>query len=204
MNTLTIDPPEEALATGAACTFRPSTSTGPLSNWMPSTSHFERVIDFSDPDELARWMSADDVVMGGISSSRLSAGEDGTALFTGLVSLEQGGGFASVRSDAAVRDLVGARALVLRVRGDGHTYKLRVRTTSSFEHGASYLAAFPTEAGEWREIVLRPSDFVASRRGRIVPDAPPLELRDVQSFGLLISNRQAGPFALEVAWIAKL
>jgi monofunctional biosynthetic peptidoglycan transglycosylase len=204
MSTLTLQPFVEEPVTGAACTFLSNLGTGPRLSWMPSHEHFARVIDFSDPDEIARWSAADDVVMGGISSSRLGATEDGTALFIGTVSLENGGGFASVRSNAATRDLAGARALVVRVRGDGRTYKLRVRTTSSFEHGASYLASFPTEPETWQEIVLRPSDFVASRRGRVVPDAAPLDLREVQSFGLLISNRQAGPFALEVAWIAKL
>lgn len=170
---------------------------------MASTAHSARVVDFSCKDELARWSAADDVVMGGVSSSCLIATPDGTALFTGDVSLACGGGFASVRSTAGPRRLVGARALVLRACGDGKRYQLRLRTTSTHD-GVSYLASFETEPDTWHELAFTPSDFMPTWRGRTVPDAPALAMGDVQSFGFLIADQQAGSFELEVAWIASL
>ena len=162
----------------------------------------ERLIDFSSAQELERWCAIDDVVMGGVSASGLKPTSHGTAIFAGEVSLERGGGFASVRSSAAPRALADARALVLRVRGDGKRYQLRLRTTSAHD-GLSYLAPFETQPGRWMEVTLEAGDFHASWRGRRVPDAPPLALREVQSFGLLIADRQAGRFALELVWIAR-
>ena len=38
-------------------------------------------------------------------------------------------------------------------------------------------------------------------RGRILTDVPPLNPAKVSSVGFLISDKQKGPFKLEVAWI---
>ena len=106
------------------------------------------LIDFTDPAEVARWRSIDDAVMGGRSSSRLVTDDDGSALFTGRVSFEDGGGFASVRTTGARCALEGARSVRLRVRGDGKTYRLRcIAATPSGEIG--YQARFPTTADAW-------------------------------------------------------
>ncbi|HBM53372.1 MAG TPA: NADH:ubiquinone oxidoreductase, partial [Deltaproteobacteria bacterium] len=43
-------------------------------------------------------MIVNDVVMGGVSRSQLSLSSTGTLLFEGNISLDYGGGFASVRS----------------------------------------------------------------------------------------------------------
>lgn len=40
-----------------------------------------------------------------------------------------------------------------------------------------------------------------SLRGRVLTDVPALDPAKVVSVGFLISDKQAGPFKLEVAWI---
>ncbi|MFT5049843.1 MAG: hypothetical protein ACI8QZ_001236 [Chlamydiales bacterium] len=159
-------------------------------------------IDFSSSDELSRWSPANDVVMGGVSSSQIQSTANGTALFAGTVSLESGGGFASVRSNDASHDLRESRALILRVRGDGKRYQLRLRTTGASD-GVSYLAPFGTEPNRWLEVTLRPDAFRPSWRGQILATAPALDMTAVRSLGFLIADQQAGSFALELAWIAK-
>ena len=52
------------------------------------------------------WRNVDDVVMGGVSSSSMRI-EEGVAVFKGEVSLENNGGFASVRSGVLSRGLDG-------------------------------------------------------------------------------------------------
>jgi monofunctional biosynthetic peptidoglycan transglycosylase len=156
-----------------------------------------RVVDFTADAE--PWSSIDDVVMGGVSDSEMVV-EEGTAVFRGELSLERGGGFCSVRSRPAAHDLSRYAALVVRVRGDGHRYKLRLRTSAAFD-GVSYEASFTPPAGTWQEIELPLSSFRPVFRGRSVPGAPPLDPARVVTFGLLISDRQAGPFRLEIAWI---
>lgn len=157
----------------------------------------DRVVDFTGDAE--PWPSIDDVVMGGVSDSEMVV-EGGTAVFRGELSLERGGGFCSVRSRPAAHDLSRFTALVVRVRGDGHRYKLRLRTSAAFD-GVSYEASFTPPAGTWQEIELPLSSFRPVFRGRSVPGAPPLDPARVVTFGLLISDRQAGPFRLDIAWI---
>ncbi|MCZ8130025.1 MAG: CIA30 family protein [Steroidobacteraceae bacterium] len=158
------------------------------------------LIDCTVAGACADWRPIDDGVMGGVSRSRLEATADGVA-FTGSVSLDYGGGFASVRSAPTRWATAGARAVHLRVRGDGKRYKLTIRTDANFD-GVQYQASFETRAGEWQEVVLPVHSFVPSFRGRRVPGAPPLDPAGIRTFGLMISEKQAGPFRLELARLA--
>jgi monofunctional biosynthetic peptidoglycan transglycosylase len=158
----------------------------------------DMIIDFRAGAE--PWRNIDDVVMGGVSSSDMLI-EDGVAVFHGEVSLENNGGFASVRSEPRDHDLSAFDGLVLRVRGDGKRYKLRLRTTPSFD-GPSYQAMIHPVPDEWHEISVPFSDFRPVFRGRVLPDHPPLDPAEVKTIGLLIADKQAGPFRLEIEWIA--
>ena len=55
------------------------------------------LFDFSENSESNRWQVVNDGVMGGLSQATFKVGENGTALFTGRVSLENNGGFSSLR-----------------------------------------------------------------------------------------------------------
>ena len=154
--------------------------------------------DFHDADEAARWSPTDDVLMGGQSSSAMLAG-DGVGIFAGELSLESGGGFASVRRREQVVDLSACDAIELHVRGDGKRYKLNLRTSDSFD-GVVYQAAFETQPGTWLTAELFLAGFAPRFRGR--PTSGMLDRAHVSSLGLLISDRQAGPFRLEVETIA--
>ena len=125
----------------------------------------------------------------------------GTAVFRGTVSLENNGGFASVRSGPAEFDMEGYAGIRLRVHGDGNDYRLRLRTTDSFD-GVAYQQTFGTTAGKWITIDIPFADFTASFRGRRVPDAPALNPSNIRQIGFLIADRQTGPFALEIASIS--
>jgi len=156
------------------------------------------LVDFSTGAVPGAWAAVDDVVMGGISRSRLEQG-DGAAVFTGRLSLERGGGFASVRGPVVDADFSACAGIELRVRGDGKVYRLRLHDTGRLD-GVAWQARFPTRAGEWQTLELPFPDFEASFRGRAVPDAPPLATGAIRQAGLMIAERQAGPFRLEVAW----
>jgi monofunctional biosynthetic peptidoglycan transglycosylase len=153
------------------------------------------VFSFALAEACAGWHSIDDGVMGGVSHSAVGCAA-GALVFSGTVSLENNGGFASIRSPAARYDLSGAGGVALRVKGDGKTYKLNLKADAGFD-GVQYQAAFAT-SGQWEEVRLPWSAFEPRFRGRPVRDAPPLDPARIASFGLLISDRQSGPFRLEV------
>jgi len=164
---------------------------------MPVTRAEETVIDFTNPDEVRRWQAVDDVVMGGRSASRLIATSEGTAAFTGELSLENNGGFASVRTSGERCSLAGARSVSLRVRGDGRAYRLRLYTGTGRDV-PGYQVTFPTRAGEWIDVTLQLADFRPTWRGRPVPGAPDLDPAAVVGMGLMIADGQEGPFRLEL------
>lgn len=144
------------------------------------------------------WIPIDDVVMGGVSASRAAITDEGTLVFSGNVSLDQGGGFASIRSAPGHHDLGGCSGIVVRVRGDGKTYKLNLKTDAAFD-GVQYQATFTPDAGSWQDVRLPWMAFAPRFRGRPRPDASPLDPARIVTFGFLIADRQAGPFRLEVA-----
>ncbi len=157
------------------------------------------VWDASNPLNL-KWQIVNDTVMGGVSDSRLVV-TDAIARFSGNLSLENNGGFASVRTLAAKLDLPPeAGKFVIRIRGDGRTYKLTARRNGSFD-GVNYQNEFPTIAGEWQELELSLADFRASWRGRALPEEPSLKAPDIQSIGLIIADKKDGRFQLEIEWI---
>lgn len=162
----------------------------------------EIVIDFSNKNESWRWAPIDDSVMGGVSASRLVSSGDGSCVFAGDLSLENNGGFASVRSAKAELGLEGSKGLSVKVRGDGKTYKLRLRMDGRMD-GVSYEVSFPTTAGEWTEESFDLSEFRPTWRGRNVPNADDLDPSRVRSVTFMISDKQEGSFRLELASLSK-
>jgi hypothetical protein len=164
----------------------------------PTTN--QPLFDFQDATHSPAWEVVNDDVMGGVSTSQFQVLTNGSAVFSGTVRLENNGGFASVRSAPVRANLTGLTAFVLRVRGDGRTYKFGVRTGAGLDTPL-YQCSFTTKPGEWAEPRLAFSDFVPTFRGRVLTDVPPLNPAQVTSVGLLISDKQAGPFRLEIGWI---
>ena len=83
------------------------------------------LFDFSDPHAVTAWHPINDGVMGGVSSSQLRHEPTGHAVFTGQVSLDNNGGFTSVRCRPGELGRAGVAAYLLRVCGDGKRYKDR-------------------------------------------------------------------------------
>jgi len=158
------------------------------------------IIDFSSPDEQDRWELINDAVMGGISESRISITEQNTAIFQGTVSLENNGGFSSLRTNAGEFDLALYKGLMVRVKGDGKDYRLRLKMDTSFE-GIAYQVHFSTEQDKWIIARLPFEAFTPVFRGQVIEDAPKLDLSGIQRIGFMIADKQAGIFRLEIQWI---
>jgi hypothetical protein len=155
------------------------------------------LFDFADPASVASWRPINDGVMGGLSIGLLRHHPAGHAEFAGRVSLDNNGGFASVRCLAGDFGRNGVLAYLVDVRGDGRRYKLNLRTDNGFD-GVNYQARFDPPAGNWTTCRIAVADFVPTWRGRPVPDAPPLDVTRIRQIGLMIADRQAGPFCLAI------
>ena len=150
--------------------------------------------------EAPRWQNVNDNVMGGVSQGQMSFTAQGTGLFRGTLSLENNGGFSSVRRDASDYDFSGVSRIVTRVRGDGRRYQLRVHSRN--DDSVIYRFEFETVEHKWQTVSVPLSGFEPVFRGRIVESAPPLSADVITQVGFLIADKKSGNFTLEIDWIA--
>ncbi len=143
------------------------------------------------------WYAVNDNVMGGISQGGFAQGEGGTGLFSGQLSMRNNGGFSSVRTRVEDAALAGYDGIEMRVRGDGRTYSLLASNEGA---RGSWQRAF-TASQQW-QIVRVPFDEMAlSIRGWRPNTYPPINGRQVQMLGFIISDKDESPFQLEVDWV---
>ncbi|MEZ7956645.1 MAG: CIA30 family protein [Rubritalea sp.] len=147
------------------------------------------------------WRVVDDSVMGGLSQGKIQISKDGILNFNGKLSLKNNGGFSSLRSGNLDLDLSGAEGLVARVKGDGRTYKMRFSTDARFRsREVSFSADFKTQKDEWVEVKVPFDDFSASFRGMSLKRET-FDPGKIRRIGLLLGDKKAGPFELQVDWI---
>ena len=156
------------------------------------------ILDFEEADARP-WAIVNDGVMGGRSTSDVERTDHGTLRFSGHVSLENNGGFASTRTELGPIDLSAFDGVALRVRGDGRRYQFRLRMQPGDR--IAYEAEFDTEPGEWMEVRLPFDRFRPTFRGRRPVGAPALDPARLGQLGFLIADKREGPFELEVEWI---
>ena len=158
------------------------------------------MFNFDSPATSGEWVTIDDVVMGGVSSSKFFINPDGTATFSGTVSPDNNGGFASARAPI-INDFKDFEGVTIRVKGDGNIYSLRFRTDTNFD-GISYQAKFKTESGEWKEYKIPLSNFKPTFRGTTLSNKPKLVSKDIKQIGILIADKQFGKFELNIDWVS--
>ena len=147
------------------------------------------------------WRAINDNVMGGRSEGGPVLTESGHLRFAGIISLENRGGFSSIRSDSPAYALPGDGALVLRLRGDGRSYAMDLRTDRR-QGATSFRRVFDTRAGDgFQEIRLPLSSFRPSAFGRDLPVTVPLDPTQIVSIGFTLSDGRAGPFRIDLAEI---
>ena len=155
-----------------------------------------------DADAVAAWTTVNDPVMGGASTSRVTFGNGGL-VFSGTISLDNNGGFASARSPQEPdigRKASGAKSLRVRALGDGKTYLLKVGIAGQ---SWSYIQRFQTEAAVQRTYDLPVEGFApVGMRLDPEPDAPQnLDPSSIDQVAVYILDKQQGPFQITVSAI---
>ena len=151
------------------------------------------LFDFTTSSEIKNWRVVDDVVMGGRSSGNFSLTEDGHGKFSGNVSLENNGGFSSVRYGFQSKiDLQNYSKVKLRVKGDGKNYQFRIKAKTRDYY--SYITSFET-TGKWEEIEIKLKDLYPSFRGRKL-DLPNFSGDEMEEITFLIANYKTESFEL--------
>lgn len=157
------------------------------------------IASFLEEVSLESWTSVNDGVMGGVSRGGFKRSEQGTLLFTGELSLENNGGFASVRMKPGDLGLEGSSGILVKARGDGRTYWVDLRIADQMA-ASSYRAYLPTTAGEWNETLIPLKDFKLQAFGRGL-SSKPVNPAAIVSAGFTLADKKEGPFSLEIEYV---
>lgn len=154
----------------------------------------QMVFNFSKEVDARAWQVVDDGVMGGLSAGHFEVNNEGHGVFKGTVSLENNGGFSSIRYPFKGIEIEGAKKIVIRAKGDGKRYQFRVKHDSYSYY--SYIAYFTT-SGEWENIEISLADMYPSFRGRKL-NQPNFDHSTIREVGILIANKKAESFELQL------
>ena len=116
--------------------------------------------------------------------------------FEGFLSLENNGGFASVRHDLNNINLSSTEGIFIKVKGDGRKYQFRIRSQAS--RWANYSQEFKTKKDTVQSFFLPYKNFKPSWRGRSVRNVPTLTGKDVRGIGFLLGDKVQGKFKLDI------
>ncbi|MGB5275062.1 MAG: CIA30 family protein [Flavobacteriaceae bacterium] len=155
------------------------------------------IFNFEANADISKWQVVNDGVMGGRSQSAFYLNDAGHGVFEGTVSLENNGGFASVRHrfDAIVNK--DCQYVAIRLKGDGKRYQFRVKSTLDQRH--SYIAYVET-SGAWQTIILPLQNLYPAFRGQKLA-LPNFDGKNLSEIAFLIGNKNAEAFHLEMDWI---
>lgn len=182
--------PRRSISTAKLClAFAALASLAPFSHGQVSMT-FE--------DGADRWRTVVDGVMGGRSTANIAMAEPGVMAFTGNLSLENNGGFSSIRTAVTGTGFADADGIEINCLGDGRTYTLNVSCSNVRLMAGSYQQSFETTAGEWTTVRLSFDDFVLYNFGREVRDAPELARNLIESVGVTLSDKNEGDFEIRI------
>ena len=152
------------------------------------------IYDFSKSSDIADWYVVNDGVMGGLSKGTMELNTDGHGVFQGQVRLENNGGFSSIRYSFETKKVSDYSYLVLRIKGDGKKYQLRAKSKRA--QYFSYVSYFET-GNQWETIKIPLREMYPVFRGYRL-NQPNFEGIELEEIGILIGNKKAEAFRLEI------
>ena len=150
------------------------------------------IFDFSKNSDIQSWIIVDDIVMGGRSAGKFRLSPEGFGVFEGHISIENNGGFSSVRHQFEKIKVTEKEKIVIRIKGDGKTYQFRVKDDSGKYY--SYISTFST-SGDWQDIEILLKNMSPSFRGRKL-DMPDFSHDYIEEITFLIGNKKTEEFKL--------
>ena len=150
------------------------------------------IFDFAKSSDVESWIIVDDVVKGGKSSGSFELSPEGHGIFEGSISLDNNGGFSSVRHKFERTLIKDFTKIILKIKGDGKKYQFRIKSNSGDYY--SYISPFLTN-GKWQEIQILLKDMYPSFRGRKL-EKPNFSKNYLEEVTFLIGNKNQEKFKI--------
>ncbi|MFE3848569.1 CIA30 family protein [Flavobacterium sp. LB3P45] len=150
------------------------------------------IFEFNLNNDISSWKIVNDVVMGGKSESKFYLNQYGNGTFEGKVTLDNNGGFCSVKYNFEPITLNKNKRICIRHKGDGKKYQFRVKT--NLGDSQSYVYSFQTST-EWQTTDISISELHPTFRGRKL-DLPNYDGSNLEEIAFLIGNKKEENFQL--------
>ena len=151
----------------------------------------QNIFDFGSDVNLKNWYIVNDDVMGGFSSATITVNKSGHGVFSGKISLDNNGGFASVRHN--LKNYISKdNTINIVLKGDKKIYQLRIKENNYDYH--SYVYNFTT-SGKWEVVSINLNDMYPSYRGRKL-NSQNFNGKQINQISILISNKVVENFSL--------
>ncbi len=147
------------------------------------------------------WFTITDNVMGGVSTSKLDM--KGTSiLFTGSISFDNNGGFASLRSGFGKYDLSTYDAVRIKFKSQNQKFALTLDNSRNWWE-PNYKYEFQSEqSSDWKTVSFNLADFheeiIGRKSGNKISNSI---LKNICQIGIITNDKKEGPFSLEIDYI---
>jgi hypothetical protein len=156
--------------------------------------------DFGKSKSGQDWNIINDGVMGGLSQSKATL-LDNSMFFEGNISLENNGGFASVRCPRGKYDLSDYKNVKIRFKSTGRAFAIVLENSTLF-YRQNYKHIFESNTNKWVEMTIPLNEFKEYTLGK---ETGKLLTQKVQSeiirIGFILIDKKEGPFEIEVDYL---
>ena len=158
-------------------------------------------IDFGKEMDGENWVIVNDGVMGGKSESNAQI-LDNSILFKGEISLRNNGGFASLRNRGSKLDLSKFNTVKIRFKTNtDRKFSFRLSASDRF-YRPFFKHNFGAESNNWEVATLSLLDFKEHNlNGETGKKLGPEEMKDDFRMGIILYDKQQGPFEIEIDYI---
>ncbi len=158
--------------------------------------------NFGTKHNNSNWRIVNDGVMGGLSTSLLKT-YDNSILFSGTTSLKNNGGFASMRTYFDQGALDGSKTMTIRYKSNSVKREFGISLKDSQRYYIPYYKfTFTPKTKDWEEITVALKDFKHVRLSQTIgPQMPSEFLKEAYSLVLIVGDKKAGDFDIEIDYI---
>ena len=157
-------------------------------------SEGKMIYDFNVDSSFRNWAIVDDGVMGGRSKGKLKIENGDTGVFSGKISLENYGGFSSIRYYIGKLNVKKNKYVTVILSGDDKYYQLRIRSSRNDRH--VYTKKFFAKDG-WQEIKIPLDSMEPYFRGQRLRMSN-FDKKYISEIGFLIGNKVRENFELKI------
>lgn len=159
------------------------------------------IFDFGVNNDSKNWVVVNDDVMGGLSTSQVVVDSIGY-IFSGDVSLDNNGGFASLRSPRDNYNLEIYTVMKIRYKSTDRDFAIVLERHNQY-YMPYHKQICESNKDGWVTSEFLLSEFKEYRLGEETGNVMESKsLQDIRRFGIVINDKAAGPFRVEVDYIA--